>query len=232
MLTRLILNQSALKPRMLRDPAISLTRVTFLCGQNGSGKSTLLSAFERFVYKDDPWTAETAPVLVEGSMHGTVCFFSMEKDNPRVRRDGGNSMAEVAFRLNSGYMSHGQSNFEVLQDLLLRSKHALVVLDEPESALDLDGLLWLRDALLKTDKQVIVATHSPLLLALHTMPDVSMQSFGPDPEYGARVLRDYTRLLQGLQVKPVKKRLPALEFSNKPAPRPTVRRSARSTTKN
>ena len=233
MLTCLTLNQKSLKPRLLRDPAVPLTRVTFLCGPNGSGKSTLLGAFERFVCTDEPWTAETVPVRVEGSMHGTVCFFSMEKDNPRMRRDtGSGGMAEVAFVINSRYQSHGQSNYGVLEDLLLKSKHALIVLDEPESALDLDGLLWLRETLLKTDKQVIVATHSPLLLALHAEPGVSVQAFGPDPDYGARILGDYTKLLHGLRVKSAKKRLPALGMLSKPAPRPAIKRSTRSSTNN
>ena len=221
MLTLLTLNDDDMKPRMLRDAAVPLTRITLLCGPNGSGKSTLLDTFRAVVF--DTSSRSGAPaVLIEGSHEGSVVFFSMEADNPRRQRNNSFDLRVISAQIDSQYVSHGQCNFDVLKGMFDEPRFTLLVLDEPENALDLDGLLWLREQLLTTTKQVILATHSAVLLSMAGQPDVSVQSFGPDANYGARVLDAYTKILQGKRVKAATKRLPKLAFAKKPAPRRTA----------
>lgn len=219
MLTALYLQNKDLQKRMLREALVPLTKITLLCGPNGSGKSTIIDAFQSLVLDNRKWTEKTAPVLPEGHLEGNVLFFSMERDNPRT--SGGrfvNSLSAAAEVINAQYQSHGQSNYGMLQEMFEDSRYAAMVLDEPESALDMDGQLRLRQTLLKTDKQVILATHSPLLLSLAQTgnPDITAQAFGKDADYAATVTATYRTVLEGGKPPAPKKRLPSLGLEKTP----------------
>lgn len=223
MLTHLTVQSPSFKKRVLRSADIPLTRVTLFCGPNGSGKSSAITAFEEFVLNlREQWTKETAPVLVQGEVTGSVMFFSMEADNPRTKRLDSDELAAVAQHVNAQYVSHGQSNYDMLAGMLGNPRFDVLVLDEPEAALDLDGLLWLREQLLITTQQVILATHSPILLSMMGTRGVSSQSFGANADYDSRVLASYLKVLQGKTVKPLKVRLPKLEFDKKRPSKNTV----------
>jgi predicted ATPase len=191
-----------------------------LCGPNGSGKSTVIEAIETFihgssrVFKQDEWTRDTAPVILEGGAQA-VFIWSMEKNNPRTLTGYDVPTALVARKIWAEERSHGQSNFSTLQEVFDNPNFDVMVLDEPESALDLDGLLWLREKLMSTDKQVILATHNVILLSLAGAADVSVQCFGEDG-FHTRLLATYGAACTGSPLPKMKKRLAR---KDDPAPR-------------
>ena len=215
MLTSILLRKSDALPRVQRDPQLTLTRITVLAGPNGSGKSTYVDTLREYVFARKPWTEETAPVDVEGSCLA-VYFVSAELDNPRLnaKRDanGGQvhpqmlSVMDVAKGMICRDMSHGQSNYFLMDGLFEDERFDVVVFDEPENALDLDGLGWLYKQIQKTSKQVIVVTHNPLLLKLKDEEEGSVQVFGPNPDYAQRVLDTYSRVMAGKRFGKLEKR--------------------------
>lgn len=178
--------------RVMREPTIPLTRVTMLAGPNGAGKSTVLDALQELILNPSrkQWTRESAPILVEGDCKAVYCL-NFEKDNPRTVDPQYLPGASYGAALLSRFKSHGQSNYKLLCESFDSDLFDVMVLDEPECALDLDGLITLRQRLMSTSKQIILATHSPMLLSLYASEGVSVQVFGPEPDYMHRVLRTY-----------------------------------------
>ena len=180
-----------------RVPAVAhvLTRgldlppgVTFLVGENGAGKSTLVEA-----------VAEALGLPGEGGStdHGAGGGRGRGTDLPRLGerlqlvRDAGAPRsaffprAETMHRFYSYLedalgggdsppahrlhrVSHGESFVEVLESRWI-DEAAVLLLDEPESALSFANCMLLLGALARMareGKQVLCATHSPLLTAL------------------------------------------------------------------
>lgn len=215
MITKLTLMRD--KERVQRDPCLATTKVTILCGPNGSGKSTFLDALHALINgrptNGKQWTAETAPLLVEGDAQA-VMTFSFERDNPRMLNGHNLEAGQVVMRMLSNERSHGQSNFGQLEAAFEHPVVDVLVLDEPESALDLDGLLWLREKILATDKQVIIATHSIAILSLvGKSEDISVHSFGKEEAYFERLIASYHAISTGKRVLKPKKRLALPKFA-------------------
>lgn len=161
--------------------------VTFFIGENGSGKSTLLEAIARrcnihiwsgventridpnpfeqmlLLYLEVKWTDGIVP----GSFFSSQIFRNFaqlvemwEADNPgQIDYFGGKSFLT---------QSHGQS---ILSFFKSRYKmKGLYLLDEPETALSprsqVELLRLLREMSASGHTQFIIATHSPILLAL------------------------------------------------------------------
>ena len=162
--------------------------VTFLVGENGTGKSTLIEAiaiaagfnpeggtrnfrFSTNASHSDLWKhlrlskrdyAEDGFFLRAESFY-TVASHIDELDRqpaaapPVIDSYGGVSLHE---------QSHGESFLALVQHRL--GGHGLYILDEPEAALSPMRLLTLlieMDRLVKADSQLIIATHSPILMA-------------------------------------------------------------------
>jgi predicted ATPase len=214
-LTEISVNLAHLRERVARAPAIPLTRVTLLCGPNGGGKSTVLSGLREFVIgapsPGKTWTVETAPVQVEGECTA-VCFFDTESDNLRTSNmDGVYDMNTLDRWFDSREMSHGQSNYRSLSDIIAGDEYDVVVLDQPEAGLDIDGLLLLREEILKSQKQFLVATHNPILLQLKLAGEASAVLFGRDEQYLERVLKVHALILEGKRApRPAKRALPTV----------------------
>jgi predicted ATPase len=155
--------------------------VTMLTGENGSGKSTLIEAI-----------AVAAGFNAEGGSrnmnHATRASHSRLHEHlhlvhdGRGMRDGWFLRAESFYNLAthveqlgdvSGYgevplhaQSHGESFLSLLEHRF--SGHGLYILDEPEAALSVRGLLALirrMHDLVADGSQFVVSTHSPILLA-------------------------------------------------------------------
>lgn len=169
--------------------------VTFLVGENGSGKSTLAEAvahaWQWRVGSQAPYWGPgptddvaglhrclrldtLAPIPTGGfflraeAMHGYFAGIGAE----HLRAYGGTPL--------HGY-SHGESFLAVLR--ARANERGFYVFDEPEAALSFRSclaLLALLDVLRSEGSQVVVATHSPLLLAL---PDAAVFELG---EWGWR----------------------------------------------
>ncbi len=157
--------------------------VTFLVGENGSGKSTLVEALAaKYSRKgfETPHVSVTGPgaddsplhyhlraithkhaspagfFLRAEAMHG---FLEGVDDDPSQRFAWGGEKMQAR--------SHGESFLAVLKHRF--TDVGVYFLDEPEAALSFQsclGLVSLLDTMRREGSQVIVATHSPLLVSL------------------------------------------------------------------
>jgi predicted ATPase len=142
--------------------------VNLLVGPNGSGKSTILSAIV------DGAASENRPLdrpqgiecITTGRI--TLKYFDFEKNNPRTRSHMYSSSGLVGFQVGAMFRSHGEVNRD-LHEGLMRREHVeghLVLLDEPDQALDFDGALQLALRLKELPAaQVIAAVHHPVLVS-------------------------------------------------------------------
>lgn len=174
-----ILQQGKLRIRFTK-------RVTIMVGENGTGKSTLLEAIaaqcgfnlaggsKSHVYDSKEAQSPLAGVLrlswmprvTSGFFMRAESFFNFSsyidelarEDNSVLRAYGGKSLHE---------QSHGESFLSLFQNRL--GPKGVVLLDEPEAALSPTRQLSFLRILHELEKtgqaQIIMATHSPILMA-------------------------------------------------------------------
>lgn len=123
-----------------------------IAGPNGSGKSTVLNAIR-------------ACDECEKEMRGETFFhyFNSETMNPRVADQPTGNMTQMVLRIRSIFSSHGEIMKAALTSLPIRKGDCLLI-DEPESGQDLDGILRIQEgfkAICSEGGQVIVASHHP-----------------------------------------------------------------------
>jgi predicted ATPase len=175
----------ALRGGIALDP-----RITFFVGENGTGKSTLVEAIaiaSGFNAEGGSQNFRFATRASESELHGCIrlartasrpqtgyflraeSFFNVASNieeldrvpslgRPVIDSYGGRSLHE---------QSHGEAFYSLVENRF--GPHGLYILDEPEAALSPRGqLLLLRKFhdLAKNGSQLIIATHSPLLMAL------------------------------------------------------------------
>lgn len=155
--------------------------VTFFIGENGTGKSTLLEAIATKFGFDDQGGAKKGPcddLKATSTLHAR-----MRLNRGRHHTDGwflrAESFYNVAtyledagsnFHAYGGKSLHAQSHGEAFLALLINrlQGHGLYLFDEPEAALSpqrqLSVLTYLH-RLVRHDSQLVIATHSPILLA-------------------------------------------------------------------
>lgn len=129
--------------------------LNILAGPNGSGKSTILR-----VVRDDTFGDNNGcQVHRTGEANLEWVAFDGEMDNPRAKHGQG----PLQFVNSAG--SHGEvqkRTYAYIGDRLRPGM--LMLLDEPEAAMDLDGVNRLSALITKRrDVQWVVATHSPFL---------------------------------------------------------------------
>jgi predicted ATPase len=135
--------------------------VNILIGLNGSGKSTIIN----YLIKASRGEKVGVEIEVEGKF--SVYSHDFEKDNPRMKGSLANSKS-IGFDIVSHFNSHGEVSIQIINKLkeLLKESPTLVIMDEPETALDTINLLKLKGLIEKLSKkghQVVIATHSPIL---------------------------------------------------------------------
>lgn len=169
--------------QLLRGETLTFRHdVTILAGENGSGKSTLLEAIavacgfnpeggtKNFTFSTRATHSPLHQFLtVSKSRHETDGFF--------LRAEGFYNMATYIEHMDqlpaASYggrslhdQSHGESFLAAVQNRF--AGHGLYLLDEPEAALSPMKQLTLLcelKRLVKLDSQLILATHSPILMA-------------------------------------------------------------------
>lgn len=162
--------------------------VTFLIGENGTGKSTLLEAIavacgfnaeggsRNFSFSTRETHSELYRALtVVRSAYPRDGFFLRAESfyNAASYIDALDEQPASGVPLAASYggaslhtRSHGESFLALVQNRF--RGHGLYLLDEPEAALSpmrLMTLLAELDRLVKADSQLIIATHSPILMA-------------------------------------------------------------------
>lgn len=181
--------------------------ITFLVGENGSGKSTLIEALAESYPRGGhatPNAAVVGPSRSEEDSHlarylrpqlnrfaSPAGFFlraeamhdflaGVDARPEKARAWGGEKLQQ---------RSHGESFLAVLRHRF--DEQGVYFLDEPEAALSFHsclGLLALLDVMRKEGSQVLVATHSPLLV---TLPGATLIELD---EQGLHVVNGYENL--------------------------------------
>lgn len=171
--------------------------VTFFVGENGTGKSTLIEAIA-VSYGFNPEGGSRNFTFATNNSHSDLWqYIDIAKND--FARDGFFLRAESLYNLASDIdnmdshpsfdppiiqayggvslhkQSHGESFLNLVQNRFFGN--GLYILDEPEAALSPMKLLTLIveiDRLVKSGSQLIIATHSPILMAY---PDADIYEF-------------------------------------------------------
>ena len=173
--------------RALRNGMELHPNVTFLVGENGAGKSTVLEAIaDKWGFSEASGNRSSQPNLrsykTALAPHLRIARTNRPLDGFFLRAESFYQFADELDDLESdpftstGYFNYGgkslhkQSHGESFFSLFLNrfGEHGLYLLDEPEAALSpsrqLSFLVRLHD-LVKADCQLIIATHSPIIMA-------------------------------------------------------------------
>ena len=173
--------------------------VTFLVGENGSGKSTLLEALalccgfnpeggtRNFRFSTNATHSELGEYLTparraypkDGFFLRAESFYNVATEIDRLDAEPsfGGRVIDSYGGLSLHAQSHGESFLALVENHF--GGEGLYLLDEPEAALSPSRLLTLlveMDRLVRSDSQLIVATHSPVLMAF---PDARIYQLSP-----------------------------------------------------
>ena len=175
--------------------------VTFFVGENGSGKSTLLEALavkSGFNAEGGGRNFQFATRVSHSALHQHLVLergYRKPSDGYFLRAESFYNLATEIENLDQGYglgqpigpayggeglheQSHGQSFFAVMMNRL--HGDGVYLFDEPEAALSPQrqmSALTLIDDLVRRGSQLVIATHSPILLAY---PEATIYEFGDE----------------------------------------------------
>ncbi|WP_306357085.1 MULTISPECIES: AAA family ATPase [unclassified Nocardia] len=189
--------------------------VTFLVGENGSGKSTLIEAIAvaagmnaeggsqnyRFATRASESELGDHLVLRWGTRKPRSRFFLRAESYYNVATET-ERLGPEQLAVMGGRSPHERSHGESFVDLITHRFHpdGLYLLDEPEAALSPRGclaVLALLSDLVAQRCQIVVATHSPILLALpgatiYELDDADgIETVGYDDALPVRMTRDF-----------------------------------------
>lgn len=167
--------------------------VTFFVGENGSGKSTLIEALAICLGMNAEGGSRNFNFSTK-STESNLCDYikiarsSFEKDSYFLRAESFFNVASNidSLRLNLNYyggrslheQSHGESFISLIENRF--KGEGLYLLDEPEAALSPTrqmSLLKYIDQLVMRNSQLIISTHSPIILAY---PDADIYEISQD----------------------------------------------------
>lgn len=174
--------------------------VTFFVGENGTGKSTLIEAIA-VKYGFNPEGGSRNFQFETFCSHSKLSNYLLLSKGVKHPRDGYFLRAESFYNLATNIeeldkipagtpeikvsyggslheCSHGESFFALLNNRL--GGHGVYIFDEPEAALSPQrqlAMLCRMDELVKEDSQLIIATHSPILMAY---PNSMIYSFSEE----------------------------------------------------
>ncbi|MCF0059092.1 AAA family ATPase [Dyadobacter sp. CY356] len=194
--------------------------MTFFVGENGTGKSTLIEAITL------AFSLEGGPKSIQHITHDNasslfmhlklVRSFKLPKDYFFLRAESFYNIATCMEEMNNpdylrgyGRTLHGQSHGEAFLAVLTQKLkgNRLYIFDEPEAALSpnrqMSGLVAI-DQLFKKRSQLIIVTHSPILLAYPNAKiyhldknGIREMAYEDKPQYQVTkgFLNDYKRML-------------------------------------
>jgi predicted ATPase len=172
--------------QLIREGGIDIpSGITFLVGENGSGKSTLIEAIAELYPRGGHATSSGSVTGASPSLEDSPLPWHLQLRLNRFASPAGFFLrAEAMHEFLSGVdarpqegrawggeklqqRSHGESFLTVLRHRF--DEQGVYFLDEPEAALSFHsslGLMALLDTMRREGSQVVVATHSPLLVTL------------------------------------------------------------------
>jgi predicted ATPase len=164
--------------------------VTFFVGENGSGKSTLLEAIALRLEFNPEGGSRNIRFETKGTHSELKAFLTLERrehftDGFFLRAESFYNVASELERLGDSFIgyggkslheqSHGESFLALLNNRL--QGNGVYLFDEPEAALSPQrqlSVLTLMHRLVRHRSQLIIATHSPILLAY---PEATIYEF-------------------------------------------------------
>lgn len=162
-------------------------KVTFFVGENGTGKSTLLEGIavaagfnpeggtRNFRFSTYASHSELSEYLTlvrgisrpqDGFFFRAESFYNVATEVEHLSENGLGTPIRAYYGGNLHTRSHGESFFALLENRL--GGQGLYLFDEPESALSPTrqlAMLQKMHRLVRADSQLIIATHSPILMA-------------------------------------------------------------------
>lgn len=181
--------------RSLAERPLGLSRATILTGDNGSGKSTLVEAIAIAAGANAAGGSRNArfEAADHSRLHASLTLTRLQ--NPRdvffLRGETFFSLGEYHQSLGPEdplvaipQRSHGQGIMVLARERF--GPETLIILDEPEDGLSVFAqleLLGLLTVLVRRGAQVLMATHSPVLLAVPDAHILSVPTLAPVP-YG------------------------------------------------
>ena len=190
----------------LKGEGLNLVKpVTVLVGENGIGKSTLMEAIAvslgfnpeggtknfNFHTEDshsDLWkyiTVGRSHYFQDGfffraeSFYNFASYIDQNDRDPDNLRDGAAGIIRSYGGTSLHRKSHGESFLTLVRERL--GGHGIYIFDEPEAALSPASILTLMvemDRLIKNDSQLVIATHSPILMAFPNADILQMTEKG------------------------------------------------------
>ncbi|HEY0156134.1 MAG TPA: AAA family ATPase [Thermoanaerobaculia bacterium] len=163
------------------DELVFTSQVTFLIGENGSGKSTLIEAlalacgfkaeggskhFQFETAEDESELHEILRVVRGPRIPGDSYFLRAESFYNVATQIEQRNLESYYGGKSLHRMSHGEAFFTLLNERFLGG--GLYILDEPEAALSPTrqmAMLTRMHELVLDASQLIIATHSPILMA-------------------------------------------------------------------
>jgi predicted ATPase len=176
--------------------------VTFLVGENGTGKSTLVEAIavaagfnaeggsQNFRFATRATESSLGDSLIlswsgrkprTGFFLRAESYYNVASEIERLDREPGPSLLASYGGVSPHERSHGESFVDLLTHRF--GPQGLYLLDEPEAALSVRGCMAVLARLAELAKQrsqIVVATHSPVLLAL---PGAVIYEIGEDGQF-------------------------------------------------
>lgn len=170
--------------------------VNVLVAPNGTGKTTFLGAIENLVLDTEQTEGVIAEVNPSKSDRKNVFFFSVKDMQPKQMLDDINPMKqvgidEIAHWINRTALSHGQATHELMEDIAevaTNGTAGLIIIDEPELALDAENIFKLIESIKKLESktQFIIVSHHPWLVlnrdfnVINLNPDINTQTLALD----------------------------------------------------
>lgn len=192
----MITNVKLLSPSLLaRCEGISEANfkpgLNLLVGPNGSGKSTFLNAIQQQVMQD---SGQKPIASVTRDQDVPLIFHSSETASGFAAEQLNLNTTAVVSGLGHNYMSFGQRLLSLLAELQNIREPRVILLDEPELALDFNAVNAFCGMMIKQapTQQFIVSSHHPLMLL---MPNVNFVVFGGDPKYPKNALNRLRKVL-------------------------------------
>lgn len=198
MLTKVTLLNQAIIKRCGRAEFAFEPGINLLVGPNGSGKSSLLKA----VMQSTSGRVATHHAQVEITDPRFPMPLLYHSSDEVVKSEDINKGSNL-LSLQARTESHGQTLSKYLHNLSNLVDPSIVLIDEPETALDLDNLLTFRDTIQdKVDEgmQFVIATHHPVLWMIE---DSKVINFGPNRKYMRECLKVFREISNSKKAKKV-----------------------------